>query len=480
MVVYGVGGTLSKGIGFVLLPVLTRLFSPAEYGSLQLLLTITGLLGVVLTLGLDASQGFFFTRQGRHGLPAQRRVVTAVFQLRMCWGLVVSALSAVASPVLNHAMFAGDLSTHHFLVAFGASFFGQVVRQSVEIFRLTFKPWRYLILTSLHTVGTASVAIVLIATLDLGMLGYFYGALAASIFAAVLGVILIRDYLDLRRMSARLWPRLLRFGAPLMPAGIAMYAMNTMDRWFVSVLRGGEELGLYSAAAKFAVAIGLAAQVFRLAWWPQALHAMNNDEDRTIFRRVARYYLGAASAGVIVLTAASGPLLSWLTPPPYHSGFPIVGVLAWHSVFYGFYLIAAAGMWKRERTLWSPVLIGSAGAVNALLNALLVPGLGGLGAAIATSAAFLAWIVGAVLVSERLWPVSYEFGLLATQAIVGITASALVLWMMTRGYVVAAWGVTGTTVAGLLITTVGSRAALAAVRRVLRQVATVARPGSSS
>ena len=135
----------------------------------------------------------------------------------------------------------------------------------------------------------------------------------------------------------------MRFGAPLVPAAFAMYVMNTADRWFLLHFHGEDLLGIYAVGAKFAALVALGVTTFRQAWWPLAMDTMHGQDGPKLFRSIARLYLGIAAAGVVALTALSPLLVSWFAGPAFQEAYPIVGVLAWHAIFYGFFLISAGG-----------------------------------------------------------------------------------------------------------------------------------------
>ena len=54
-VVYGIGGIMAKAVAFFLLPVYTRLFSPSEYGTIEMLTVLHGFLGFILMMGMDSA-----------------------------------------------------------------------------------------------------------------------------------------------------------------------------------------------------------------------------------------------------------------------------------------------------------------------------------------------------------------------------------------------------------------------------------------
>lgn len=426
-IVYGIGGIFAKGVSFFLLPVYTRIFTPADYGTIEMLSVLSSFLSTILVMGMDSAQSFYFFKEKDKGTQAQARVVTAILQWRLTWGAGCVGVAMLAAPLLNSFFFHGELHWHYFAVAFSAALFSQVMNQSAEVFRLLYKPIRYLSITLTHTLASASVALTLILIFDQGIFGFFLGSFAASILAALWGWWQIRDYVDWSTWHRDWWPRLLKFGAPLVPAGFAMYILNTSDRWFITTFRGPEELGLYAVGAKFAMMIALAVQTFRLAWWPVAMDAMHSGDGEPLFRAMGRLYMALGIAGVVGLTALSPVLVGFLAAPQYFQAYPVVGVLAWYPIFYGFYLIAAGGIWKAEKTAWAPLLMGMAAILNIGLNYIWVPRYGGIGAAAATSVSFCVWGILSLMVSERLWKVGYPYLIMLGQIIIGAAACAGIL-----------------------------------------------------
>lgn len=454
--VYGAGALVAKGLGFLLLPVFTRIFAPAEYGAIEMLSTIAGLLSALMVMGMDSAQSFYFFQQRDRGPEAQARLVSAILQWRIGAGVGVVLLATLCTPLLNALFFEGRLGWLHFAVAFTAALFAQLMSQSIEIFRLLYRPWPYVMVTLAQALGSAAVALVLILALDLGVLGYFLGGLVASMVAACVGWYFARDYLRMTRLHTDWWPTLLRFGAPLVPAGLAMYLMSSADRWFVQHYHGDAALGLYAVGAKFALILALAIETFRKAWWPVAMDAMHSADGPQTFRDIARLFMGFGVAAVVYLCFLSSWLVRWFTGPDFHAAWPIVGVLAWQSLFYGFYLIASAGLWKAEKTQVSMLLMLAAALLNALLNWWWVPTLGGMGAALATSVSYLVWIVASLQASERLWPVGFELGRMAAQVLVGAAAVACVVLLGPQSW----WSIGGVhlVVLVLLASTMGRRA----------------------
>jgi O-antigen/teichoic acid export membrane protein len=425
--VYGLGAILAKGIGFFLLPIYTRIFTPADYGTIEMLTVIASFFSAFLAMGMDSAQSFYFFQQKESGKAAQARLVSAILQWRLTWGLALVGAATLAAPLLNAFFFGGRLGWEYFAVAFAGALFAQLMSQGIEVFRLLYRPWPYVLITMTQTLMAAALILLLVLYYEQGIFGYFLGTLLASAFAAGLGWYLVRDYLDFSRLQTAWWRPLLRFGVPLLPAGLAMYVMSTSDRWFIQHYHGETMLGIYAVGAKFALIMALAIEIFRKAWWPVAMDAMHSEDGPETYRAIAQLFMGAGVAAVVYLAFLSPWLVKWLTTPAYQDAWHIVSVLAWQSLLYGFYLVASAGIWKTEKTRYSMYLMGGAAVLNLGLNWLLVPSFGAMGAAVSTVTSYLVWIWASMWLSERLWKVGFPMFLIAIQIGLGL---GVVAWLL--------------------------------------------------
>ena len=231
-----------------------------------------------------------------------------------------------------------------------------------------------------------------------------------------------------------------------------MYVMNSSDRWIINYWNGAEELGLYAVGAQFVGILALIVSAFRMAWWPIAMDTMQSAGGTELFRIVGRMYIGLGSAVVVLLTALSPYLIELLVAPGFYSAYPIVGILSWSSIFYGFYLICAGGIWKKEKTAWTPLLMGISALLNIGLNVLLVPKYGAIGAASATSVSFFIWNILTMFVSEKLWSVKFDYVILLIQVLLGFLTTFHILSSYHKNqFASPVWGVTIVAIALLII-----------------------------
>lgn len=428
-IVYGLGGAVARGMGFILLPLYTRFFAPSDYGIIDALNIIGSFIGSVLILGMDSAQSFFFFQQKENGQSAQARVISGILQFRLIWGTLIIGFSMFATPLLNAYFFDNQLSWKHFAAAYIGILFTQLASQSAEVYRLRYRPWPYIGINLGNSIITALATIALVAWLNWGVYGYFIGNGIGSLLAALIGWWSIRQYLDLSKWHGDWWRKLIKFGAPFVPVVLGMYVLNTADRWFIIHYQGQAALGVYAVADKFSVILLLLVTSFRQAWWPIAMDAIHKPEGPSLLRVMSRLYLGMGLIGVVLLTALSPWLVKYLTTPAYYSAYILVGLLALQPLNYGFQMIVSIGTWKAEKTIWAPVSLGVAALLNIALAFWLVPLYGAMGAAIATAAAYFVWTAISVTLSERFWPVGYPLGIFSIQIALGICSLTAIIGM---------------------------------------------------
>ena len=425
--IYGIGGILAKSVSFFLLPIYTRIFTPADYGTIEMLTVISSFLSAILVMGMDSAQSMYFFKFKKNGKIAQAKIVSAILQWRLLWGICIVLLATLIAPILNALFFQGKLSLEYFAIAFVGALFTQIMKQSAEVMRLLYRPWGFISITLSQSILSAVLILSFVILLDQGILGFFLGTGIASVAMAIIGWFRIRDYWQFKEIHFNLWLQLIRFGAPLMPAGMAIYFISTADRWFIQHYHGSESLGVYAIGAKFVILLTLVVETFRKAWWPIAMDSMHGKDGPDTFRTIARLYMGLGTSGIVLLTAFSPFLVRWLTAPAFHHAWPIIGVLAWQAVFYGFFLIATAGIWKTEKMYLNLYLMGGAVIISLFLNWVLVPVYGSMGAAISTSLTYFLLLVVSMILSEKLWKINISIIILAFQILLG---SIFVAWFV--------------------------------------------------
>lgn len=467
--IYSLGRVASSLIGFFLIPVYTRIFTPGDYGTIELLFTFQGFLLAFLILGTDGAQTRYFYDSDQKEY--RREIVSTILYFRLLWGAVVVAVCVLAASAFNQFLFNGEIPNTYFYVIFLATLFSVILNCLVAVYRLLLRPKPYLAITLSQSLLSAAIIILLVVYFKQGIQGYLIGYAVSILLLIPVAILLLRDYVSFK-FSRSLINKMLKFGIPLMPTGIAIWVMNFADRYFLSQITTLDEVGLYAVGAKFGMAIGLITQSFRMAWTPLALSVAKEPDAKLFYRNVAEMYLVGTSFIIIMLTGMSKLVMIVMTQPDYYAGYIVVGILAYGAVFYGLYTISTLGIWLGERTVFVTVAIVISAGLNIGLNIAFIPIWGMIGAAVATLVAYIIGNALAFYFGERYYSIGFNYLRLGATVLVTCLGIALQLMLLSidwpivlqYGLILAIWVIIGLFFAFKII----GRDRIGAVRTVVK------------
>jgi O-antigen/teichoic acid export membrane protein len=390
--VYGSGRFAIQLFSFVTLPILTRVFTPADYGVIESFATLALLLAVTGMAGLDsASQRSYFDYEA--GDPRRRTVLSSAFWTLLVWsGLLTGALMLAAGPLTR--TLAPGRSAHLLILALAAVPLGLALQFFLEILRLEHKPWRYSILSLTAAASSTALILILAAGLHLGLTGNYLGALLGLLPALALGLATTRralsttlDWEELRRM--------LRYGIPLVPVAAAAWVMQLADRFFLLRFATLREVGLYGTGVRLASVLLLFVTAFGVAWGPFMLdlHARDAEAERRVRALTLTYAVIGLAFVAVTVSLFAREFFRTVTPPRFESAYKVVGITTFAFICTGISSITITGISLSRQTGYFARYALYAAALNVALNFALIPPFHMVGAAIATALTSLALCV---------------------------------------------------------------------------------------
>ena len=228
--------------------------------------------------------------------------------------------------------------------------------------------------------------------------------------------------------------RMLRFGLPTMPAELTLYSLSFIDRILIVRLAGLAEAGLYALAIKFAQGINVLARGFQLAFPPLAYSIVDDDEARRAYSLVFTWFAAVLAFSVAGLWLFSRWIVDLLAAAEFFAAYEAIGLLATGTALYALYLVLVVILGRTGRTEFSLPATAAGAVVNIGLNLVLIGPLGIVGAGIALIASYLVVLGAMFVLTQRLFPVAYEWGRLGLLiALTAATVAAGELLLPTEG-----------------------------------------------
>ncbi len=405
---------LSKGAGFLMLPLVTGSLSVAEYARLEVLASVADVASMICGLGL-ADAFFRFTARGE---PAERDRHGA--QLLGC--AVLFAALLLMTGQLGLTVSAG----YGFEVSPAMRFLAVSVALTAAIelplgwLRGNGKAWSYALIFTGRTAVQCSVSAVLL------LQGYGIDAVLAGAALADLVASTLLVGMQIRAIGFR-WPgsallQALRYGAPLAFGGIAGFALGSLDRWFLVSAVPAVDLAHYGLAVKFGALVIMVMQPFGLWWYPRRLATLELADGAARTARTVGGGLTLLWMGAACVAAAAPVAMRFLLPNEYLGARELVPWLALCFALHETASLVNVGSY-RGTTGMRPMLVNWAGAAVALFGyAVAIPLIGTAGAILATAFAHSLRVILFLAIGRRTAPVAYPWrgAALGATALVGL------------------------------------------------------------
>ena len=428
-IIYGLGGFLTRASGLVLIPVYVRYAGTSAYGVVELMLSAIILASIVFRLGIATTMSRFTLGEGK-GKPDWAPVIHTIFTFVM-----VAATLGVMVGVLLRDPLAHLLQVPVDIIL--ASLFGLWVSMNYDvlarIYRIERRARTWVQFSLLNVALTIAITLFLVVGLDEGALGLLLGNFIGTFIVYLILVALRHETIGARRFSRNVLRELLVFSVPLMPANIALWALNLADRIQVQRLAGHVELGAYSVAARVAVPVLVVMGAFQNAWAPFAheLRGHHGDEQaKRTYAAVLSYWAAVMSWALVVITMLSVPYIHYALPGKAESAAPVVALLGSGIVLYGGYLVVNIGVTISKRTRMTPLIATVAAVVNLGLNFWAIPKWGIIGAGVTTVIGYALLLLMGWANAQRSYPVPYDWWRVGKVALVAAAFLALSEWVI--------------------------------------------------
>lgn len=409
--IYGVGGIVSRVLAVFLLPLYTRYLDADDFGAVGLIVALNAVLVTVLRLGISSA---FFRFYFDSNDPLRRRtVVRTSFWFTMAMAtLGLAAGLALAEPLAD--LF-GIADVNVVRAGFVGTWAQMNYEQLTALFRAEERSTRFVLASLANVLLTIAATIVLVVVFELGAVGVIAGNFTGTLLVYLALLAVHREQLGLE-LDRPLVREMNRFGLPLVPAALALVAVNFSDRFFIEHFAGIEEVGLYEIGVRIASAMVLLMTAFRTAWPAFAYSISDDAEARRTYAFVLTYLVAISCWLALALGLLAPWLVRLLATEQFYAGERVVAPLAFGTAAYAAYIVMAIGVGRAKRTGRNWAITGAAALVNLALCVVLIPAWGMEGAAAATVAAYVVMFVLMTLYAQQVFPVPYQWRRVATAA----------------------------------------------------------------
>ncbi len=412
---YLVADVIGQLSGFISLPIFTRIFSTAQYGVMGLVDSFFKFAGTLSSMGLRpaALRLYGEFKEGKRDKGPQH-LINTMMSASFLLGAAVSLLCFGALLVPDRWLDPEAKS----LIAMAAAvmLFRNVSQMLMSLIQVQEKAKLRSALMLAERYLILGCTLLFVAVFRWGLRGFFGGLMLAE------GLLFL--YCTWHAVKHLKWrPRLpdspilresIAYGLPLLGLNISGFITDWGDRFIMSFYREPGELGLYVAGYTLAnYAILSFVPALSSALIPVTMNAYAEKgvkETQSSLESFLRYYWLATLPIVFGITAVGEPLIRFVASEKFVDATIVLPWVLAAKVVQAAYFPFLAGLFLSKRTGMLAIFMGSAAVLNIGLNLVLIPNYGMVGAAIATLVAYLFYVIGGGIYSQRYLRLRFPFG----------------------------------------------------------------------
>jgi O-antigen/teichoic acid export membrane protein len=433
--VYGLGSILPRVLNFLILTSFyTWMFGKGPYGILSELYAWLALALVLIEFGMES--GFFrFAKDQDNIRKAFSHATGLIAILALIWMILVYTNIDLISDLIHYKNNTNYIIWMAWIVAIDS-----IALVPFAKIRQDGKARRFALLKIANVL--INIALVLVFLLvfpwidsHIGRLpgwlydrnlGVGYVFLANLITSALMLLLLIPEFRFFQWKFDRVFMgKLLAYSAPLVLVGLAGSINDSGDKIFVKLITGDQgQVGIYSSNYRIAVLMTLFIQMFRYAFEPFLFKVSKDKNAGETYALIMKYFV-ITGLCLFLITSLNIDIFKvlLLRKKEFWPGLAVVPIVLLGNFFLGVYYNLSVWYKVKDLTRYAAIMASVGALITIVLNLMLVPAIGYMGAAWATLACYTSMMVISYFWGRKMYPVPYETGLLLAW-----TALSLVLY----------------------------------------------------
>jgi O-antigen/teichoic acid export membrane protein len=368
--IYLSANLINAGIPFLLLPILTRVLTPADYGTVAIFGTVLSVFGVFTGLSVHGAIGVRYFELEKKEFA--QYVVS-------CIGILVVSSSVLFLLISVFGSWVAEVSgvpTDWLLVAVALSGFQFLGNIRLSIWQVAGEAKRYGAFQICQSLLNAVISLILILVIGMAWEGRVLGqTIAIMLFGVISLGVLFRD--DLLRFPIewriQSWDAL-KFGVPLIPHAIGGLLIVAADRFIIVRLLDVTQAGIYMVALQVGQALGLVTESFNKAYAPWLMKNLSKPTGALHIMIVRGTYIYFA---LVLVTAAFFGLLAptffgFLVGESFRAAGEMVIYIAFGFAFGGCYFMVTNYIFFESKTKFLALITFFSGITNIPLMYILV------------------------------------------------------------------------------------------------------------
>ncbi len=435
--VYGLSSILGRILGYLLVPIYTRVLAEAPYGSVVELYSYIALLLVILTYGMETAFFRFSESTGK----SNKVFGSAFLSILTSSAFFIILLSFFYQPIAD---LIGYTNKSEYIVYLGLIlFFDSINTIPFAKLRADNRAKRFVAvrLTGIFVnIGLNLILILLIPYLletipsdsFHSFINSFYDEankvdyilISNVISSGLMTLMFLPDLLKIKLVFDKaIWKKLMIYALPLLVFGLAGVLNEVLDRILLKYLLPKDiamaQVGIYGAVYKVSILMTIFIQAYRYAAEPFFFAHEKHKDAREMYASMMNYFVIITSL-IFLGTMLYMDIIIHFIGEPFRIGAPVIPILLLANLFLGIYYNLSVWYKLTNKTKWGAYISIVGAIITISLNIYWIPRIGYTGSAWATFYCYGSMMVLSLLIGRKYYPIPYNIGRILIYLLVSV------------------------------------------------------------
>ncbi len=432
---YSFGNFVVRSMSFILLPLYSHMISTNDFGIYSLLMSFYAIAAVLFQSGMQNALMKYYLEAD--DIDQKKKIFSSIVNSICSLGVLFTVTGILFSKEISQFVLGAPQYSKLTALLFISLFIDTLGYFGLHLLKTQIKAKKVVSYSLASAITNLILNIVFVYSLKMGVEGIFLAQIISSLF---LIIFLIKDiFTDYKfTIDFDFIKKATIFSLPIIIGGVLSSAVDVCDRFFLNFFTDKNTVGIYSLSYRIAIVMNVFVISFRTAWIPHALNLYKTSNSALIFGKTYLKLLSIVFLILITVTLFAPFLFNiklfnvFLLDKNYEPGLIILPYILLGYLINGIIAFYSLYPFISNKSYHFLISDGLAFLVNIALNLILIPALGMLGAAIATTAAFFIGALYLYFVSVNNITIIYPVKEILQ--LIFITAIVFVLGMLEKSF----------------------------------------------
>lgn len=409
ILVYGLGGVISKAVPLLMLPIITRLMPDTFYFGLNdISTTIVSFGSAIAVLGMyDAMFRLFFDREDED---YRKMICSTTLAFTIGLSILVFCILIFFKETWAQIFFADRKYTNLLVLSAMSILIGATNSIVSAPTRMRNQRKVFLVTNTLSPIISYVISIPLLVK-GMYIVALPLAAVISALTIEIIFAVLNHGWFSIKRIDFSYLRPLLAIAIPLFPNFLVYWVFNSCDRLMISQMLGMDYNGIYAIGGKVGQVSQLIYTAFAGGWQFFAFSTMKDKDQVDMTSHIFEYLAAIAFGAGILMAACSKTIFRILFTGDYVQGYTVAPYLFLAPLMLMLFQVIVNQFIVIKKTWYNLLALVVGALVNVVLNYILIPLIGIEGAAIGTLVGYIVSIVitATILIRMGLLRISYKF-----------------------------------------------------------------------